>query len=310
VTKTALIIGSLGQDGRLLTEHLKGLKYRVIGIGKGQLNIFDLHDVSSFLQKCLPDEIYYLAAYHHSSENVPETDGELERESLKVHRDGIKNVLESCCINKLSPKIFYASSSLVFGSCPTEYQTELTPFSPESAYGRSKVEGMNVCQNYRTEKGLFVSVGILYNHESPLRSPHFVSRKISFGVANIVLKHITKLELGSLDAIVDWGFAGDFVEAMHLILQQNRPDDFIISTGKGRSLREFVDIAFRTQGLDYRNFVEEKNHMVKRKSTIKIGDHTKLTKMTGWMPKMDFESLVKLMVESDITLIKEQLVSK
>ena len=300
--KVAVVVGSGGQDGQLLTKHLLAHSYQVVGIGSKDIDIFDRNAVDKFLTSIRPDEIYYLAAYHHSSESVPQSDDILLQESMKVHYDGILNFLEVSSLKLPKVKIFYASSSHIYGGSES-LQNESTPYEASSVYAQTKIAGMKACHDYREQKGLHVSVGILYNHESPLRSPKFVSRKISSAVAKIKLQQEGSLELGDLDVTIDWGYAGDYVEAFWKILQLPYSDDFVVSTGVAKTLREFVEIAFSSQGFDYRKYVTLKNDIVKRQALRRVGDYSKLHKATGWKPATQFEELIKMMVQNDIELL-------
>jgi GDPmannose 4,6-dehydratase len=302
--RTALIIGSRGQDGRLLSDLLLEKKYDVKGIGKE----FPIHEPAAVLElvsSLQPREIYYLAAFHHSAENLPASEDEILANSMLVHHDGLLNFLQS--IKKVSKdsKLFYASSSHVFGSKFEGKQNENTLLVESSPYAKSKVAGMMACQKFRNE-GYFASVGILYNHESHLRNAEFVSRKISRTVALIKKNRATELILGDLDATIDWGFAGDYVKAMWSILQLDHADDFIVATGTEHSLRDFVKIAFDYVGLDYKKYVVLNEKLIKKQSARRIGDSTKLQKATGWKPVTEFKAFVELMVSQDLESLKDE----
>ncbi len=300
--KIAAIVGCNGQDGRLLTSYLQARDYVVIGLGRSDLDIFDSQAVESFLLSSRPDEVYYLAAFHHSSESLPLSEESLWEESMRVHHNGILNFLQIIFAENLKTKIFYASSSHIFEDSQ-DMQNELTPYCPSSVYSMTKVAGMKVCKDFRDNKRVHVSVGILYNHESVFRSSRFVSRKISSAVARIKLNLEEKVELGDLDVIVDWGSAADYVEAMWKMLQLSYSDEFIISTGIPRSLREFVHIAFASVGLNYKDYVIQRTDIVNRNSMRRIGDFSKLEKATGWKPKTSFEDIIKTMVKNDIEIL-------
>lgn len=296
--RKALIVGSDGQDGTYLTSFLLSKDYEVSGLNKHNSNILDYSYVLNELSSFKPDEIYYLAAFHHSSESIPYSSDELYEKSFAINVQGLGHFLKSIEDKSQTSKIFYASSSHIFGG--SEFlQNEETQKIPSSAYARTKINAMDLCSNYRKKK-LFVSVGILYNHESPLRSPSFVSRKISQGVARIHLGLDAKLELGNLDAEIDWGYAGDYVEAMWKILQLDKPDEFVVATGKPHTVREFVETAFNYVKLDYRNFVITKNEITFKASERRAGDSTKLRILSGWEPRASFHDLVINMVKADI----------
>jgi GDPmannose 4,6-dehydratase len=303
VKKVALIIGCNGQDGQLLTTFLLNKNYLVKGIERKNCDILNQNDVFELVQETKADEVYYLAAYHHSSEKLPESDEVIYQESFRIHHDGLVHFLEAICQFSPSTRLFYASSSHIFGHSE-DLQTEKTPFSPVSAYAKTKIAGMEVCKTYRNTRNIFASVGILYNHESPLRSPQFVSRKITQSVAQIALGSPQKLEVGEIDAVVDWGYAGDFVEAMWLTLQATKSDEFVVSTGQARTIREFLEVAFGGQGLEYSDHLVIRNDIIKRVPLRRVGDYSKLLRETGWRPKVSFQDMITMMVQCDIDLLK------
>jgi GDPmannose 4,6-dehydratase len=302
VNRVAIIVGSGGQDGRLLHSHLLALGYSVIGLKRDNIDILNLKDVGNLVSESQPVEIYYLAAYHHSSEDTIIDDAVLFHNSFNVHVHGLINFLNA--IAKYSPKsrLFYASSSLIFGNSQDEIQTELSNLNPENSYAISKVAGMTVCRFYREHKSVFAACGILYNHESPLRSPRFVTRKIVQAAVNIYREGYGKLRLGNLDGKVDWGYAPDFVDAMHRMLQISTPQDFVIATGNGRSVREFASLAFSLLGLDYRVHVISDSDVLSRNSSLRLGDASLLRQQTGWEPKTSFENMVAIMIESEMKM--------
>lgn len=308
--KTALIIGSQGQDGTYLNEHLFKKNYRVFGIGRVKvqgprrgsskpLNILNAKDVRGFLKKHRPDEIYYLAAYHHSSENLQGDPVHLLRQSFAVHVEGLGNVLEALRVEGLHSRVFYAASSHIFGNVSKTRQNESTPMNPDCTYGLTKAAGRQLCHLYRQHHGLFISVGILYNHESPLRAPHFVSQKIVRAAWEIKLGRQKELVLGNLKAKVDWGYAGDYVVAMHKILQARQSDDFIVSSGSQHTVGEFTKGVFDRLGLDYKRYVREDPALLKKSGSRQFyGDQSKLTRQTGWKPKVSFRKLISIMVDA------------
>ncbi len=298
----AVIVGSNGQDGQLLDERLQSLGYEVIGLKKDSIDITNSDEVTNFTAAVQHQEIYFLAAHHHSSEDKQQDDGELFRKSNNIHTIAAINFLDS--IANLSPttRFFYASSCLIFSPVEDVMQTENTALRPESPYAITKVSGMMACWHYR-KKGVFASIGILYNHESPLRSRRFVSRKISAAAAIIAQDGSGSLALGDLEAKVDWGYAPDYVEAMHLIIQTDQPKDYVIASGQAHTVREFADIAFKHVGLDYRNHLSSESQKVYRTNLTRIGNSALLQKETGWKPSISFEEMVHRMVDAEISAL-------
>ena len=317
---TALITGITGQDGSYLADLLLSKGYDVVGMVRrtstvtferiahiqDNINIVfgDLHDQSSLvstLEEFNPDEVYNLAAQ--SFVPVSWSQAVLTGEVTAL---GVTRVLET--IRSVNPKIrFYqASSSEMFGKVQEVPQTETTPFHPRSPYGVAKVYGHWITVNYRESYDIFACSGILFNHESPRRGLEFVTRKITDGVARIKLGLSKELRLGNLDAQRDWGFAGDYVEAMWLMLQQEKPDDFVIGTGKTHPVREFCELAFGYAGLDYRDFVVQ-DPLFYRPAEVDllISDASKAEKVLGWKPKVNFKELVEMMVDADLERLKK-----
>jgi GDPmannose 4,6-dehydratase len=315
--KRALITGITGQDGSYLAELLLEKGYQVFGTVRrlstpNQENIShiadkitllsaDLLDSSSIYQaieESEPDEVYNLAAqsFVKASFDQPVLTGEFTA-------IGVTRVLEA--IRKINRKIkFYqASSSEMFGKVVETPQVETTRFHPRSPYGVAKVYGHYITLNYRESYDMFACSGILFNHESPRRGIEFVTRKISNAVARISLGKQEKIELGNLESKRDWGFSGDYVEAMWLMLQQEKPDDFVISTGETHSVAEFVELAFAEVGIsDWQKYVitNHPKHLRPAEVDYLIGDCTKAQKTLGWKPKTSFRELVTMMVQSDL----------
>jgi GDPmannose 4,6-dehydratase len=258
----------------------------------------DLQDEAQLVDLCarfMPDEVYYLAAHHHSSEEHPDDATEL-RESTKVHVLGLINVLEA--LRKRAPRcrVFYASSSHAFGQPATPKQDESTPFAPRNPYAITKVAGTHTCRLYRERCGMHVSVGILYNHESPLRGPRFVSQRIARAARQAAIDPSFRLKLGSLSAVVDWSYAPDFVDAMVRILAAPQPDDYVVASGEPHTVRDFVEAAFGFMGLDWHAHVEE-GGAASAHGTL-VGDASKLRRRTGWAPTVTFEKMVQILVEA------------
>ena len=315
MSKKALITGITGQDGSYLSEFLLEKDYEVYGMVRrasverfdriehiqDKINLIqgDLTDQSSLdeaVKSIQPDEVYNLAAqsFVPTSWNQPTLTGE-------VTGMGATRILEA--VRKIRPeaRFYQASSSEMFGKVREVPQTELTPFHPRSPYGVAKVYGHFITVNYRESYDLFACSGILFNHESPRRGLEFVTRKITYNVAKIKLGLANELRLGNLDAKRDWGFAGDYVEAMWMMLQQDQPDDFVVATGETHTVREFVELAFESAGLDWKKYVViDPKFLRPAEVELLVGDPAKAEANLGWKPKVSFPELVKMMVDSDI----------
>jgi len=312
---TAIITGITGQDGSYLAELLLSKGYHVVGMMRrssvvtfervqhiqDQIDLIqgDLHDQSSLMdliEQYKPDEVYNLAAqsFVPTSWNQPVLTGE-------VTALGVTRMLEA--VRLLSPQTRYyqASSSEMFGKVCEVPQSEKTPFYPRSPYGVAKLYGHWITVNYRESYELFAVSGILFNHESPRRGTEFVTRKISYGAARIKLGLAKELRLGNLEARRDWGFAGDYVEAMWLLMQNGKPEDFVVGTGVTHSVREFCEKAFGYLGLDYQDYVIQDPHFFRPAEVdLLVADASRVHKKLGWTPKVDFDGLVEMMVDSDL----------
>jgi GDPmannose 4,6-dehydratase len=319
MVKRAIITGITGQDGSYLAELLLDKGYEVTGIVRRlsaanfwriehlldriTLRPADLLDQLSLIrvvQDVKPHEFYNLAAmsFVPSSWDQPMLTGE-------YNAQGVTRALEA--VRAVNPRIrFYqASSSEMYGRVREVPQTEMTPFYPRSPYGVSKVFGHYITVNYRESYDLFACSGILFNHESPRRGIEFVTRKVTDGVARIKLGLADKLMLGNRDASRDWGFSGDYVRAMWLMLQQNQPDDYVVATGEAHSVQELVEVAFAHVGLDWEKHVGvDPRFMRPAEVDHLIGDPAKARKQLGWEPSVDFKGLVTMMVDADIARIK------
>ncbi|WP_267626361.1 GDP-mannose 4,6-dehydratase [Gordonia sputi] len=320
--KTALITGVTGQDGLYLSELLHEKGYEVYGLIRGQNNpklpalrrshpyvkilsgnLLDLASLIRALAKAQPDEVYNLGAVSfvaYSWDNAELTSA--------VTGLGVLNMLEAVRFysddSGKDVRFYQASSSEMFGKVQDVPQRESTLLWPRSPYGVAKVYGHYMTINYRESYGMHASSGILFNHESPRRGPEFVTRKVSQAVARISLGLQDKLVLGNLDAKRDWGFAGDYVDAMWRMLQQDEADDYVISTGETHTIRELLDVAFDAVGIgDWERYVETDPQFFRPAEVdLLIGDSTKAHEKLGWKPRVDFTSLVRMMVESDVAI--------
>ncbi|PYV16470.1 MAG: GDP-mannose 4,6-dehydratase [Acidobacteria bacterium] len=311
--KTALITGITGQDGSYLAEFLLAKGYKVYGLVRRLQHRLDLlpgdlldqNSLISAIQQAEPQEVYNLASqsFVPTSWNQPVLTGEFT--AL-----GVTRLLES--IRIVNPKIrFYqASSSEMFGMVQESPQNEKTPFYPRSPYGVAKLYGHWITVNHRESYGLFACSGILFNHESPRRGNEFVTRKVTYAAARVKLGLQKKLPMGNLDAERDWGFAGDYVEAMWLMLQQDRPGDYVVATGLSHSVRQLLETAFARLGMDYREHVETDPGLIRPAEIYHLrGDYSKAEKELGWRPRLAFEELIRLMVDADLERLRAQPIS-
>ncbi len=319
--RTALITGITGQDGQHLTELLLKKDYEIYGLVNGQRNsreksfiekyptvkllhgdLVDFSSLLNVLQLVQPDELYNLGAisFVGMSFQQPEL-------TANVTGVGVLRILEA--VRKIGAekecRIYQASSSEMFGKVRSVPQNEDTPFHPRSPYGVAKSFAHYTCVNYREAYGMHISCGILFNHEGENRGHEFVTRKITSNVARISLKRQERFSLGQISPKRDWGYAGDFVEAMWLMLQQNLPDDYVIATGITHSVKEFLELSLKYAGLtgDISKYVDHDPEMDRPSEVdLLVGDSTKAQKVLGWKPKVDFSDLVRLMVENDLRI--------
>ncbi|KAG7565261.1 NAD(P)-binding domain superfamily [Arabidopsis suecica] len=330
--KIALITGITGQDGSYLTELLLGKGYEVHGLIRRSSNFntqrlnhiyIDPHNVNKALMKLhyadltdasslrrwldviKPDEVYNLAAQSHVAVSF-----EIPDYTADVVATGALRLLEAVRSHTIDSgrtvKYYQAGSSEMFGSTPPP-QSETTPFHPRSPYAASKCAAHWYTVNYREAYGLFACNGILFNHESPRRGENFVTRKITRALGRIKVGLQTKLFLGNLQASRDWGFAGDYVEAMWLMLQQEKPDDYVVATEEGHTVEEFLDVSFGYLGLDWKNHVEIDPRYFRPSEVDNLqGDASKAKEVLGWKPKVGFETLVKMMVDEDLALANRE----
>jgi len=306
-TRTAVIVGSAGQDGRLLFEFLQRAGTTVIGItrptaaseipkgdsrGSRLLDILDARQVSALIADVQPDEVYYLAAFHHASEDARPDSSELYHHSHQVHVEGLLNFLDAMKRTSAKSRLFYAASSHIFGSPVKSPQDENTPIEPRCIYGITKASGIHLCRFYRESHGAFASAGILYTHESPFRRRSFLASKVINAAIEIRAGQRNRLAVGDLSAQIDWGYAPDYVEAMVKILALPHADDFVIATGRLLSVGAFIEIVFQRLGLDWHaHVVEDPSIIVRRRSTL-VGDPSKLRRATGWSASTDPGAMV------------------
>jgi GDPmannose 4,6-dehydratase len=325
--KRALVTGITGQDGRYLSQFLSDKGYQVFGLIRGQQNPKaeliqeenpkleliegDLTDLSSLIaavEQVQPDEVYNLGAI--SFVQLSFRQAELTAEITGL---GVLRMLEAVRIvggTQNNPIRFYqASSSEMFGKVRETPQTERTPFHPRSPYGVAKVFGHHITVNYRESYGIHANSGILFNHESEKRGLEFVTRKITNSLARIKLGLQDSISLGNLDASRDWGYAGDYVDAMWRMLQQDTPDDYVVATGETHTIREFLDVAFRIAGYDsWEPFVRHDERFERPAEVdLLIGDASKAHNLLGWQPNVDFEGLVKKMYEHDLAVERQKM---
>ncbi len=325
----ALITGITGQDGSYLSELLLSKGYEVYGVirrsssfNTGRIDHVyqdphergvrlrllygDLNDASSLnkiVRSVKPDEIYNLGAQSHVrvSFDVPEYTAE-------ITGLGTIRLLEAIRDSGISPRFYQASSSELFGKVREVPQRETTPFHPRSPYACAKAYAYYLCVNYREAYGMHVSNGILFNHESPRRGETFATRKITRGLARIRHGLQDKLFLGNLDASRDWGYAGDYVEAMWLMLQQEKPDDYVVATGETHTVREFLDVTSEIAGVDWKKHVEiDARYFRPSEVDLLIGDATKARERLGWAPRVKFRELAGMMMEADLKSVQEEL---
>lgn len=321
--KTAFVTGVTGQDGSYLAELLLLKGYKVVGMKRrtslistdrinhlmGHENFYlvygNLND-SGCLHRLLlehgPDEIYNLAAQSHVRVSF-----ETPEETTEFVAMGTLRLLEAFRNTCPKARFYQASSSEMFGDNPEHPQRETTRLTPASPYACAKVYAHNLCRNYRESYGLHISSGILFNHESPRRGETFVTRKITLAAARIKLGLQEKLYLGNLDAKRDWGFAGDYVEMMWLMLQQEAPDDYVVATGETHTVREFLEVVFQHAGLEVSEHVEIDERLFRpHEVPLLLGDASKAEHKLGWTPKVTFEGLAKMMYEEDLEKIRVQ----
>ncbi len=311
VSPKALIIGHTGQDGSYLKAHLKAQSYEVYGVSSTQFDangiieapngrIEDSAYIESLIKNIQPDEVYFFAALHQSSIEQNHSDLAFYEATIQTNAMAWLYVLEACYQFQSNAKLFFASSSHVFGATTAPIQTELTPFAPVSIYGISKVLGMQFSDMYRA-KGLQCYCGIFYNHESPLRASKFVSKKIVQTAVAIKQGKAHELVLGDLSAKIDWGYAPDYVRAAHMLLQSKQAGNYIISSGQLHTVNDFVELVFKALELNPNDFVKVNQQLIQKISTtVLLGDNSKLKAATQWQASIGFEEMVQLLVNAEL----------
>jgi len=324
--KKALIIGISGQDGSYLAEYLLSLDYEVHGVVRKvaiedssnrlfriskivddiKLHPADIEDYSSIFRifnQVKPDECYHLAAESFVSYSLEDQTSTINTNILGTH-----NILSA--LNETSPncKFYFAGSSEMFGKVTESPQNEKTTFNPRSIYGITKVAGFHLMNNYRDKKHLFACCGLLFNHESPRRGFEFVTRKISSSIAKIKLGLLDEIRLGNIDSKRDWGFSGDYVKAMHKMLQKENPDDYVISTNSLYSVKDFLEVGFKEVDLNYEDYIIIDDKYFRPSEEIPLmGDFSKANEELGWSPVINFHELVQMMVRHDLKFFSHKV---
>jgi len=322
MNKTALVTGITGQDGSYLAEFLLEKGYKVFGMVRRsstenferiahyrdkvtliQADLLDQMSLITAISELQPDEIYNLAA-----QSFVPTSWTKPVLTAQFTALGVTRMLEAMRLTKKDARFYQASSSEMFGKVAETPQTENTPFHPRSPYGVAKVYGHFITVNYRESYDLYACSGILFNHESPRRGYEFVTRKVTDGVARIKLGLASELRLGNLDAKRDWGYAGDYVKMMWMMLQQDEPDDYVICSGETHSVEELVQIAFDYVGLDWKDYVKIDQHFVRPADVdLLIGNPAKAREKLGWEPKVSFEEMIRMMIDNDLKMVQEKI---
>ncbi|MBR2526660.1 GDP-mannose 4,6-dehydratase [bacterium] len=299
--KKALIIGSNGQDGKILTKYLQNKNFEVIGITREDpFLMYDLKFLAEYFSANKINQIYYLAAHHHSSGNNVEQDGTEFYACFKTHVEYIKNILEVLVNVSHDTRVFYASSSLIYGMPKQELLNENSEKNPICDYGITKKIGMDIIKWYREKYNLFACSGILFNHESHFRSPNFLSRKIIQTAVKIKKGEADKLILGDLNAQTDWGYAPDFCDAFYRMLIADKPYDYVISSGELHKVQDWIEQVFSLLDLDWEKYIIEDKSLITRKKPVMIGDNSKIKKELDWLPETSFNDIIKKMLEEEL----------
>jgi len=307
---SAIIVGHHGQDGRLLTGQLRAGGARTLGIGRGTIDasgvtwdrtvdITRAAEVAAVVGALRPDALFHLAALHESSEEAEAFDPDAVRARYEVNFFSLLHCLEAIRVVSPATRLFFAASSHVFGSPDTAIQDEDTPLRPDSVYGMTKADGLLACRIYRARHRLHASAGILYTHESPHRDAKFLAMKIASAARRIRSGRPEPLVIGDLDAVIDWGWAPDYVDAMRRIVGLEAPGEFVIATGERRTVRDFLDAAFAAVDLDWRPHVREDPGILARPGRPRVGNAARLRAATGWIPTVGLEEIARRLVTGD-----------
>jgi GDPmannose 4,6-dehydratase len=299
----ALIVGHTGQDGRILWDQLAARGFSLVGVSRtasrvheadatGPIDLADEGAIARLVAQSSPDQVYYLAAHHHSSQDAGAGDADAWNDSWIVHVHGFGHLLRAVQASCPSARVFYAASSRVFGQAATSPQDETTPHRPECVYGVTKAAGLLLADYFHRRHGLAVAGGILFNHESPLRGAQFVSQRVVDGLVAMKLGRADVLQVGSLDARVDWGWAPDYTRAMQLLLDGGQAGEFVVATGRTHAVRDLVAAAADHLGIDWEGRVVETAKILTRPAQALCGDASKLRAATGWAPSIDFRAMV------------------
>ena len=301
-----VIVGSNGQDGKLLQRLLLARNCKIIGISRSAISIsnatvpFDINcerSVAALIRKELPQAVYYLAAHHVASEVKSDEHSFASYSAYEqAHVLGLLHFLTAIKSYSPTTRLFYASSSLVFDGSIGPLQSETTPVSPVGFYGMTKLQGQLLCKHFRDRFNLHVSAGILFSHESNLRSPTYLSKKLILAAMEIAAGQKKQLTIANLEARNDWGYAANFVDAIDRIIRQDQPDDYVVATGESNTVRRFAELVFSCFNLEASDHVFENKTLESRTTKTRTGDYTKLNVRTGWKPSLTFEAMVKQLV--------------
>ncbi len=309
--KKAIIVGHTGQDGTCLSSLLLSHGYEVTGFSTNsvsenkysicKIDIRKYTEVQNAIKNILPNEVYFLAAIHQSSADIHIEDGELFQKSFDLNVKAYINFLEAIRLYSPKTKIFYAASSHIFGNPSTSPQNESTPLNPNCIYGITKTAGIRIGHFYKENHAIFSSVGIFYNHESPLRESKYVSKKIVETVVAIKQGKKNELILGNLESQIDWGYAPDYMKAVYQMMRQEKSDDFIISSGELHTIKDFAEGVFDYLGLDCKKYVKVNPSLITKKQKQNLfGNNRKIQSATGWTPSVSFNELIKILVDAEI----------